>query len=175
MTPVRAGDRLGQGTVYSRSGQLIHKQGEKVLSELDHWDVDVISPWRRLLPHTVFPGFHGEPSSRLYITSLRIVLIREIDEWRELAGELYPLGLPNAAAKDSFLRQLKKEGVRQFCEIYPSALRVISAKKYVKRKSMLDLRLIANDGHQYGIMIWKMAGGDSRALDLILSRFKPAE
>jgi hypothetical protein len=149
--------------------------GESLLSELEHWDVDVTSPWRRLLPHTVFPGFHGQASSRLYVTSLRIVLIREIDEWRELAGELYPLGLPNAVAKEAFLRQLKNEGVRQFCEIYPSALRVVSAKKYLKRKSMLDLRLIGDDGQQYAIMIWKTVGGDAGVLDLILSRFKRSE
>ena len=148
------------------------KLGESVITELERWDLDVMSPWRRLLPHTIFPGFHGEPASRLYVTSLRIVLIREIDEWRELAGELYPLGLPNAAAKEAFLRQLKKEGVRQFCEIYPDALRVVSVRKHLKPKSLVELRLIGDDGRQYSIMAWNVKGGDGDALELIVSRFK---
>ena len=169
---IRAGDRDGRNTIYYPSGELICLPGEVVLATSANWDVDIISPWRRILPKTVFSGFHGRASSKLYITSTRIVLIREIDEWRELADQLTPLGLPNAAAREAELKTLVKGGLRQFCDIRPGKLRVVSAKRYRKSQSMLDLRLMGDDSRQYGILIWKTDGREEETLSLIESRFK---
>lgn len=169
---VQAGDRQGLGVIYDSYGDLIPRPAESILKSVANWDLDVMSPWRRVLPQTIFPGFHGKASSRLYITSARIVFVREIDEWRELAGELTPLGLPNAAAKERWLVALKRAGIRQFCQILPQALTLVSFKKYVKRGSMLDMKLMGDDDRQYAIMVWKTDGRDEVTLDLIESRFR---
>lgn len=169
---VQAGDRGGLGVIYGPSGDLVRLPGETVLKSVSNWDVDVISPWRRIMPHVVFPGFRGKASSTLYVTSNRIVLVREIDQWRELAGELTPLGLPNAAAKETRLTTLKTRGVRQFCQILPQALLLVSAKKFTKRGSLIDLKATGDDKRDYGIMIWKTDGRDVETLELIESRFR---
>ena len=169
---IRSGDRKGLGAVYDVSGNLILLPVERILKCVANWDMDVMSPWRRVLPKTVFPGFHGKASSKLYVTSARIVLIREIDEWRELSGELTPLGLPNAAAKEKWLATHKRDGIRQFCEILPHALTVVSSRRYVKRGTMLDMKLMGDDGRQYAIMMWKTDGHDEPTLDLLRSRFR---
>ena len=100
--------------MYSSEGNLITRSGEEILKVVEGWDLDVISPWRRILARTVFSGFGGKTSSKLYITTQRIVLVRDIDAWRQLKGELTPLGLPTAAAKESRLKELKASGARNF-------------------------------------------------------------
>ncbi len=169
---VHVGDRRGLGTVYNLAGDLLLLPGESILKSVANWDIDILSPWRRTMPHVVFPGFHGRASSMLYVTSHRIVLIRDIDEWRELAGELTPLGLPNAAAKERVLSALRKTGARQFCEIFPYALRVVSTRRFLKRGSMIDLKLIGDDNHQYAVLIWKTDGRDPDTIDILESRFR---
>lgn len=169
---IKAGDHEGLDVIYSPAGSLIVGVGEKILKSVANWDMDVMSPWRRVMPKTIFAGFHGKASSKLYVTSERIVLVRDIDEWRELAGELTPLGLPTAAAKEQRLKALKGLGVRQFCEVLTCRLVLSSRRRYTKRGSMLDLKLIGDDGRQYAIMIWKTDGSDPETLDLIESRFR---
>lgn len=169
---IEAGDVRGLGIVYTRAGGLISHHGETVLRAVANWDLDVISPWRRILPHVIFPGFHGKASSRLFVSSDRIVLLRDIDEWRELADEMTPLGLPAAAAKDQRLRALKRAGVRQFCQIIPQSLEIVSRRRFIKRGSMIDMKLVGDDGRQYAIMFWKTDGRDVETLDFIESRFR---
>ncbi len=110
--------------------------------------------------------------STLYITTERIVLVREIDEWRELSGELTPLGLPTAAAKEQRLKSIKKAGAREFCQIRPNALAIVTCKEFVKRQCMLDLKLTGLDGRQYAILFWKTDGKDPETLGKIHSRFE---
>jgi hypothetical protein len=174
---IRAGDLDGLGTTYSPSGDLILSSGERIVKVAEGWDMDVVSPWRRILPKTVFSGFSGKTSSKLFVTTNRIVLIRSIDAWRELKGELTPLGLPAAAAKEVYLKRLKAAGAWQFCEIWPQALKVVKHKKLERRWSWLDLRLIGSDGKQYGVTLWKAGGLDPDTLTVLQSRFgeKPSE
>ena len=139
------------------------------------WDMDVMSPWRPVLPHVVFEGFGGKAKSRLYITTERIVLIREIDLWRQIKGELTPLGVPKAAEKEAKLRRLAAAGAKQFCEIWPQNLRVVRAKVLNRRRSWMDLQLMGVDGKQYAITIWKTDGRDPETLALLDSRFPRAE
>ncbi len=169
---VKAGDRQGLGVIYDSSGSLITHTGEKVLKILANWDMDVMSPWRRVLPKTIFSGFHGRAKSALYVTSSRIVLLREIDEWRELAGDLTPLGLPNAAAKERRLADLRRAGIRQFCQLLPEALTLVSLRKYGRRICMLDMKLLGIDRRQYAVMIWKTDGRDNATLEFLESRFR---
>lgn len=168
---VRAGDLDGLRRVYSSEGNLITRSGEEIFKVVEGWDLDVISPWRRILPRTVFSGFGGKTSSKLYITTQRIVLVRDIDAWRQLKGELTPLGLPTAAAKESRLKELKASGARQFCEIWPQELRVAKKKRIERRWSWLNLRLLGSDGDQYAITVWKTDGLDPDTLTLIESQF----
>jgi len=170
-TLVRAGDRDGLGSVYSSWGGLIPWPEETILKTADGWDMEVASPWRRFLPKLIFTGFGGDVSSKLYITTSRIVLIRKIDVWREVKGDLTPLGLPNAAAKEVELKRLQAAGAREYCSIVPSELRVSKSKKSSKRRSVLDLRLIGTDSRQYAITIWKPSGLDAETLSLLESRF----
>jgi len=169
--PLRAGDSEGRDTLYTRPGALIGEPGESYLDIVDGWDMNVRCPWRKFLPGIIFMGFNGRVESKLYITSNRIVLLREIDSWREVAGELTPLGTPTAVAKEVRLKELKQAGVRQFCEIHPKSLRLISAKKFVKRGCRLDLRLIGDDRREYAVSFWKTDGRDAKTLSLIEAQF----
>lgn len=166
---VRVGDLDGLGRVYSEWSGLIARPDEQVVRTADGWEINVRSPWRAILPRSVFAGFGGKVSSKLYVTTERIVVIREIDVWRELKGDLSPLGVPAAAAKEAHLNKLKAAGARQYCEIWPRKLRVV--KKKPGRSSWLDLRLIGTDGKQYAITLWKTDGTDPETMRLIQSQF----
>lgn len=168
---VRIGDYAGLGRVYTSAGDLVSSSKDPILKVSPNWDVDIMSPWRQVMPHVVFEGFGGKAKSRLYITSERIVLLREIDLWRQLKGELTPLGIPNAAVKEAKLKQLIAAGARQFCEIWPQNLRVVKAKVLDRRRSWMDMQLIGIDGKQYAITIWKTDGRDPETLALLDSRF----
>ncbi len=135
------------------------------------WDMDAFSPWRRLMPKSIFLGFNTKASSKLFITSARIVLIREIDPWRETSDQMTPLGIPNAAAKKVDLQKLKESGAREFCEVHTSGLSLVSAKRYTRRGSMIDMRLLGEDGNQYAVSYWKTDGKDDKILGLIESQF----
>jgi len=168
---VRAGDSEGLGSVYSESGDIVLIPDEEVLKTSPGWDIDVTSPWRKILPKLIFAGFGGKASSELYITNQRIVLVREIDLWRELKEELSPLGVPSAAAKEIHLRRLKSAGARQFCEIKPRNFRVVRMKRLDRRWSWLDLRLLDVDDTKYEITFAKTDGLDSETLTLIQAQF----
>src|SRR2546422_9124104 len=132
--------------------------------------MNVRSPWRRLLPKLIFPGFNTKAKSTLYVTTERIVLVREIDAWRELKEELSPLGVPTAAAKEIRLKQLKARGGRQYCEIRPTDFRVVKMKRVDRPWSWLGLRLPGTDTRQYAVANSKTPGLDSEMLSLIQSR-----
>jgi hypothetical protein len=157
--------------VYSEGGGLIGKSGEEILRTGDGWEINIRSPWRTVLPKTIFPGFGGKSSSKLYVTTDRIVLVRDIDVWRELKEEMSPLGVPAAAAKEVRLKRLKSAGALQFCEIRPRNFRVIKVKRTDRGSSWLDLRLIGTDGRQYAINIWKTDGLDPETSALIQAQF----
>jgi len=168
---VRAGDLDGLGSVYSELGSLIARSEEKTLGIGEGWEMNIRSPWRTVFPRTVFPGFGGTSSSKLYVTTERIVLVRDINVWRELKDELSPLGVPTAAAKEIRLQKLRSAGARQYCEIRPRDFRVVKLKKTNKRSSWLDLRLIGSDERQYAITIWKTNGVDGGTLSIVESQF----
>src|SRR5438876_11869599 len=169
---VRVGDLDGLASIYSEAGGLITEYGEEILRATTGWDANVSSPWRRFLPRIMFPGFGGRASSKLFVTNKRIVLVRDIDPWRELKGELTPLGLPTAAAKEARLKKLKALGGRQYCEIRPQNLRVVKKRSFDRRQSWIDLRLIGTDGRQYAVTLWKTDGPDQDTRTLIESQFR---
>jgi hypothetical protein len=168
---VSVGDLDGLARIYSEAGGLITESGEEILRVSTGWDANVSSPWRRFLPKIMFPGFGGQASSKLFVTNKRIVLVRDIDPWRELKGELTPLGLPTAAAKEARLKKLKSLGARQYCEIRPRNLRVAKQKSLDRPRSWVSLRLVGNDGKQYAVTLWKTDGPDQETRSLIESQF----
>jgi hypothetical protein len=168
---VRAGDLDGLRRIYSDVGGLMTESDEEIMRVAAGWEVNVRSPWRRFLPKNVFEGFRGKASSKLFVTDRRIVLLRDIDPWRELKGELTPLGIPTAAAKEVRLKQLKSRGVRQYCEIRPRDLRVVKKRSFDRPRSWVDLRLLGVDGQQYAITLWKTDGSDQETRVLIESQF----
>lgn len=169
---VWAGDAIGRGIIYSPSGSLVEEHGESIIDLATGWDMEVRSPWRALLPKIAFMGFGEKAASKLYVTTTRVVLIREIDPWRETKGEMTPLGIPNAVATQVELKKKKLAGIRQFCEVRPQHLKLVSSKRYVKRGCTVDMRLLDRDGTQYAIAYWKTDGKDDETLGLIESRFK---
>ena len=169
--PVRAGDSDGLRRIYSEAGGLITESDEEMLVAATGWDVEVCSPWRRFLPKIIFAGFGGRASSKLFVTTKRLVLVRDIDTWRELKGELTPLGLPTAAAKEARLKKLKSLGVRQYCEIRPRDFHVVKKKSFDRQRSWIDLRLVGADGKQYAVTLWKTDGPDPKTRTLIESQF----
>ncbi len=168
---IRAGDLDGLGKVYSQWGGLLPATGEQVIKSVEGWEMNVKSPWRSVLPGMIFVGFTGPVSSRLYITSERIVLIREIDILRELRDQMTPLGLPEAVASEAMLRKKKAEGAREFCEIRPALLRVSRVKRHGKPSRAVDLYLNGTDSRQYAVAVWKVSGSDPETISLIESRF----
>jgi len=168
---VRAGDLDGLGRVYSEAGGLITESGEEILKATTGWDANVSSPWRRILPKIMFSGFGGQDSSKLFVTNKRIVLVRDIDSWRELKGELTPLGLPTAAAKEARLKKLRSLGARQYCEMHPQNLRVVKQRSLDRPRSWVSLRLIGTDGKKYAVTLWKTDGPDQETRTLIESQF----
>lgn len=168
---VRAGDLDGLGRIYSQWGGLLPLAGERILKSEENWEMNVKSPWRSVLPGMIFVGFTGPVSSRLYITSERIVLIREIDVFRELRDELTPLGVPKAAEKEVVLRRKKTAGAREYCELHPGSLRVSRLKRHGRPARALDLYLIDSDSRRYAVSLWKSVGSDPDTISLIESRF----
>ncbi len=168
---VRAGDYDGLGKVYSQWGGLIARSDEQVLKLADNWEMNVRSPWRSVLPGMIFTGFVTQTSSKLFVTTQRIVLIRKIDTWRELKGELTPLGLPKAAEKEVLLRKLQAMGARQYCEVWPKFLKVVRAKHLGKPANAVQLFLKGTDGLQYAVAFWKPKGSEPELIPLIESRF----
>ncbi len=168
---VRAGDLDGLRRIYSDVGGLVTEPDEEIARVAAGWEVNVRSPWRRFLPKSIFEGFGGKASSKLFVTNQRIVLVRDIDPWRELKGELTPLGIPTAAAKEVRLKQLKSRGARQYCEIRPRDLRVVKKRSFDQPRSWLDLRLLSVDGQQYAITLWKTDGPDAETRALVESQF----
>ena len=170
--PVRAGDVEGLGSIYSDWGGLVTSAGEDILKQEDAWELNIRSPWRRILPKTVFEGYAGDVSSKLYVTTRRIVLVRDIDVWRQLKSDLTPLGLPAAAAEEKKLKKLKASGARQYCEIWPASLRVVKLRRKDHPRSWMSIHLVGSDGRQYALTIWKTRGSDSETLSLLESQFK---
>src|SRR5438876_1055266 len=168
---VRAGDLDGLRRIYSDAGGLVTESDEEIVRVAAGWDVNVRSPWRRVLPESIFEGFSGKASSKLFITNRRIVLVRDIDPWRELKGELTPLGIPTAAAKEAKLKKLKSVGARQYCEIRPGGLRVVKEKSFDRPQAWVNLRLVGVDGNQYAVTLWKTDGPDQETRALIESQF----
>lgn len=169
---VNAGDVEGRSTVYDTWGNLVTRPGESVLRVSQGWDMTVHSPWRRWLPRVIFLGLNKPASSRLYVTTTRIVLIRDIDPQRETVGDMTPLGMPNAVARAAELKRLKSAGVRQFCEIRTSALDLSRIRRSRKNATWLSLDLLGRDGLEYRISYWKTDGEDLETLALIESRFR---
>lgn len=133
--------------------------------------MDVRSPWRTVLPGMIFLGFMSPTSSQLYVTTQRIVLIRKIDTWRELKGELTPLGLPKAAEREALLKKLQATGARQYCELWPGSLKVIREKRHGRPANAVQLFLMGTDGLQYAVAFWKPEGLEPELIPLIESRF----
>ncbi len=169
--PVRSGDADGLGTVYSQWGGLICVHDESIVRVADGWEMEAACPWRRVLPGMIFLGFGGRVASKLYITTQRVVLIREIDAWRELRGEMTPLGLPKAAEKEARLKRLRASGARQYCEVRPGALRLVRKKKFTHPRSAIDLFLLGKDGKRYALTYWTPTGTDDETLNLLESTF----
>lgn len=167
-----AGDAEGRDVIYSPLGSLVEEHGELVTELATGWDMEIRSPWRALLPKILFMGFNGKAVSKLYVTTTRIVMIREIDPWRETQGEMTPLGIPNAVATQVELKQKKSAGIWHFCEVRPQRLKLVSSKRYSKRGCTVDLRLLGGDATQYAIAYWKTDGKDETMLALIESQFK---
>ncbi len=169
---VRGGDLDGLEVIYSRDGNLILHTGESLLRTGHGWDMEASSPWRRLLPSLIFTGFGGTASSRLYITTARIVLVRDIDTWRELKGELTPLGIPNAAAKEIKLQKLRAIGVREYCEVLPGALRIVRMRRSARKRSWLDFQLLDMGDRQYALTLWKTDGRDEETASMVETMFQ---
>lgn len=169
---IRAGDQAGRLDVYTAAGELILLPHESLLRTSSGWDMTVISPWRRFLPKVIFLGFNKRASSRLYITTQRIVFLREIDPWRETTPEMTPLGMPNAVARGAELRKLRASGAWQFCEVSTNRLRVVRVQRSRAGVTWIGLRLIGDNGRQYRVSFWKTDGEDVDTLSLIETRFR---
>src|SRR2546426_3499139 len=168
---VRVGDLDGLRRIYSDTGGLITESDEQIVRVATSWDVNVRSPWRKFLPRSMFEGFDGKATSKLFVTNRRIVFVRDIDPWRQLKGELTPLGIPTAAAKEVRLKQLKSRGARQYCEFRPQDFRVVRRRRFDRPRSWLDLRVFGVDGRRYAITLWNTDGPDQETRLLIESQF----
>lgn len=170
-TIVRTGDLVGLGTVYDSSGRLVLLPSESVLVETKGWDMEVCLGWRRFLPQIIFEGFNGPVSSTLYVTTERVVLIRDIDVWRETKADMSPLGIPGGVAKAVDLKRLASAGAREFCELRPRQMQVAGLRRLKKLQAWLDFHLVGSDGQRYEVLLCKIGGEDVETATLLESRF----
>lgn len=168
---VRAGSLVGLGRVYTTGGQLLTLSDERILRVDEGWELEVASPWRRVLPTIIFPGYYGEVSSHLYVTTDRIVFVREIDPLRETKGDMTPYGFPGAIAKKIHLKDVKAAGARAFCEFWPQRLRIARLRQAERRRSWINLRLLGPEEKQFDATFWKRKGTNPEMQSLIVSRF----
>lgn len=169
---VIAGDVEGRSRVYDAQGNLLLRPGESLLKVSQGWDMTAQTPWRRWLPQIIFLGLNKPASSRLYVTTTRVVLIRDIDPLRETLGDMTPLGMPDAVARGVELKRLNSAGIRQFCEVRTADLKVSRIRRPRKSVTWLGLDLLGKDGFRYRISYWKTDGEDPEMLALIESRFR---
>lgn len=168
---VRSGNLDGRLIVYDSNGELILQSAESILNVFSGWDMTATTPWRRFLARVIFLGYNKKVSSRLYVTTERLVLIRDIDPWREAAPGMTPLGMPDAIAKKVQLEELRRLGIRQFCEVRPGRLRLVSARRSHKVGAWIGLKLLGDDDRQYWLSYWKTDGEDEKTLFLLESQF----
>ena len=98
--PVHGGDVDGIGRLYSENGNLILLPQERLIGQRANCDVAAYASWRIIFPKSIFRPQPGTPSGTLFVTSSRLVFIRNIDVWKEVKPLLTPLGLPAAAEKE---------------------------------------------------------------------------
>jgi hypothetical protein len=168
---VRVGGLDGLNTVYTSEGDLITLPDERILGADKGWELEVATPWRRFLPTVIFPAYRGDVSSRLYVTTDRIVFIREIDPFRETKGDMTPYGFPGAVAKKVHLKEAKAAGARAFCEFWPKRLSIARLREFDRPQSWVDLRLLGPEAKQYAVTLWSGKGSDPKMQALVLSRF----
>ena len=170
-TLVRVGDLSGLGSIYDVSGQLILKTDERILKVAEGWDLQARLGWKRLLPQVIFDGFNSPVKSALYVTTDRVVLIRDIDVWRETKSDMSILGIPGGVAKAADLKRLARLGAREYCELVPRKLHVSSLRRLKKLRAWLDFKLVGEDGQKYAILLSKVEGEDEETSALLESQF----
>ena len=148
---IRAGDVDGLGRIYSEFGGPIFQADETVLAQRQGCDVAAYGSWRIFFPRRLFYPLPGNPSGTVHLTSDRLVFIRSIDVWKEVKPLLTPLGAPAAAARESKLKGMKARGVRQYCEVLYSGLKLMRAKR---KPGLLHLRFIALDNRKYELFVY---------------------
>jgi hypothetical protein len=168
-SPIRAGDVEGLGRVYSETGIPILSSGETLLGRREACDLAAYGSWRIIFPKRLFHPLSGKPSGTMYVTTERLIFLREIDIWKEVKSLLTPLGLPAAAEKESKLKQLRAAGARQFCEIFRYRLQVVQTRR--KSWGLLHLRLLTVDGAKYEVFVYTDRN-DSNFFDLVEGTFR---
>jgi hypothetical protein len=167
---VRIGDLDGMGKVYSEAGGLVPRSDETLLRRTKNADMDVLSPWRRILPGVLFSMLGHGVESDLYITTRRIVLIRKIDVYRSIKEYLTPFGLATAMEKEQHLKALQAMRARQYCLLWPRDFRLAKSKV---SKSLATLYLVGVDGRKYAVTVWTSDKADTETIPLVASLFPP--
>ena len=160
--PVHGGDVDGIGRLYSENGNLILLPQERLIGQRANCDVAVYASWRIIFPKSIFRPQPGTPSGTLFVTSSRLVFIRNIDVWKEVKPLLTPLGLPAAAEKEADLSKKKSVGARQYCEILLTHLRVVELKR---KPWQIRIRLLSGD-RRYELFV-RSDRDDPRFFDLL--------
>jgi len=150
-SPIRAGDIDGLGRVYSEQGGPILHSRETVLAQRKGCDIAAYGSWRIFFPKRLFHPMPGSPKGTIYLTSERLLFVRDIDVWQEVKPLLTPLGLPTAAEKRSKLSKLKERGARQYCEVLRAKLRPVRMKR---KRMLLHFRLLSEDHRKYELFVY---------------------
>ncbi len=177
---VRPGSLDGFGTIYDQEARLIAKSNERIEREAARWDAEVLSPWKRVLPKILFdfqdPRLHRGLQSALYITSERIVLIREVPGWGESRSRMAPpfrSGGMTAEEEVALIQRLAfplSKG-RQYLEVWPDRLDVVELNRSDRRRSFLEVRAHGRDRREFRIYFQRESGPDPTTSALIESRF----
>ena len=165
--PICSGDLDGLGRVYSATGALVLFSGEELLATQDGCDLHASESWRSFFAKTLFSAIPGKVTGKLYLTDRRLVLIRDVDVWKEVKPLLTPLGLPTAAQKEARLKDLKSRGARQYCEIQQQ---LVTLSRSRENRSMLFLYLTTTSQRRYRVVIYVEAA-DTSLFPAIKARF----
>ncbi len=147
---IEVGDLDGLNRIYGPDGGVLTKSGETVLGVRDRCELGAFESWRKLFAPLVFESLRGASAGRVFVTTERLVFLREIDTWKQVKASMSPLGLPGAVVKEAELNRIKGAGGRQYFQLWTSGFSLAWAKRV---DGLIGLRLVGRDGRKWRVVV----------------------
>jgi len=149
-----AGDIDGLNRIYSSVGALVTLPNERVLAVWPGFDMAVFSGWSIFTSKCLVDSGPSPPYGRLYSTSARIVMMREVDIQKEIRPLLTEHGISGAERLADRLASLASRHGRYYAELWPAHLRLMKTKRLLWGKvKQFNLNLLSDDGARFQVFV----------------------